>query len=111
MFEIPPEPIVGRARVLLAEDHRDLAEQLRVLLATEFDVIAVVADGFAMIDAEGDLKPDVTVADISMPGLDGLRAAIAIRRRRPEARVVFVSVHDEPALVQRAFEIGASAYV
>jgi len=111
MLEIPPKPTVGRARLLLAEDHRDLAEQLRALLAQEFDVVAVVGDGFAMIDAAEDLEPDVIVADISMPGLDGLTAATAIRRHRPDARIVFISVHDEPALVNRAYEVGALAYV
>jgi DNA-binding NarL/FixJ family response regulator len=57
------------------------------------------------------LQPDVIVTDISMPGLDGIEAAKLIRRVDPEARIVFVTVHAEPILVERGQAAGALGYV
>jgi DNA-binding NarL/FixJ family response regulator len=110
-----------RSRVLLAEDYLPVAEQLRLLLAAEFDVIATVADGFALIGAAQTLLPDAIVADIEMPGLDGITAAeqlldgsaaaVAQRGGRAAPRIVLVTVHNEPMLVKRAFDAGVSGYV
>jgi DNA-binding NarL/FixJ family response regulator len=102
---------MSRPRVLLAEDHDAVREHLRVLLQAEFDVVAAVADGCALVDAARALHPDVIVADVSMPGLSGLEAAARIIGADPEARVIFVSVHGEAATVRRALEIGALGYV
>ena len=103
---------MARARVLLAEDHTAVAERLRGLLDTEFQVIATVSDGWGMVGAARALRPDVIVADISMPGIDGIEAATKILSDDPAARVVFVTVHDDAALVQRSRDIGeASASV
>ena len=70
-------------------------EQLRELLEPEFDVVALVEDGRALVSAAARLSPDVIVADISMPGLDGIDASVLIRRSDPEARIVLVTVHSE----------------
>jgi DNA-binding NarL/FixJ family response regulator len=96
---------------VLAEDHAPVAEQLRRLLAPEFDVIATVPDGQALVGAAVDACPDVVVTDVVMPGLDGIAAAIAILARRPDTRVVLVTVHDDPELAQRGYAAGALAYV
>jgi DNA-binding NarL/FixJ family response regulator len=82
-----------------------------VLLQAEFDVVAAVADGYALVGAAQALQPDVIVADVSMPGLSGLEAATRIIGADPEARVIFVSIHGEAAMVRRALEIGALGYV
>jgi DNA-binding NarL/FixJ family response regulator len=100
-----------RARVLLAEDHADVAEQLRVLMEPEFEVVTTVADGYAMLGAARALRPDVIVADIAMPLLDGMSAAAEVLRDDPAARVVFVSVHRDAALVQQCMAVGALGYV
>jgi DNA-binding NarL/FixJ family response regulator len=63
---------MSRPRVLLADDHRIVTEGLKSLLDEEFDVVGVVEDGFAMVAAALRLMPDVIVADISMPRLNGL---------------------------------------
>jgi DNA-binding NarL/FixJ family response regulator len=97
--------------VLLADDHMETAEQLRSLLQPEFDVVAVVNDGRALVSAAARLAPDVIVTDISMPGLDGLEACTLIRRDNPAARIVLVTVHCEPVLVQGSFAAGALGYV
>jgi DNA-binding NarL/FixJ family response regulator len=98
-------------RVLLAEDHPGVAEELRQLLESEFDVVAVVGDGHALLQAADALVPDVIVTDIVMPGLEGIAATEALRARRPGARVVLVTVHEEPKIMERGFAAGALAYV
>jgi DNA-binding NarL/FixJ family response regulator len=104
-------PTVGRIRVLLAEDHKGMAEQLQALLEEDFEVVGVVDNGLALVQAEEELAPDVIVSDIAMPVMDGLTAGASILRRRPDARIVFISVLDEPSLVRRAFAAGAWGYV
>ena len=101
----------GRPRVLLAEDHPGTARALCTLLEREFDVAAVVADGHALLREVEAIRPDVVVTDISMPGLDGITATEALLARHPTSRVVLVTVHDDPALVERGYATGALAYV
>jgi DNA-binding NarL/FixJ family response regulator len=100
-----------RPRVLLAEDNADSAERLCKLLRVEFDVIALVDDGDALVDAAERLSPDVIVTDIAMPRLDGIEATILIRHHDPNARIVFVTVHAEPMLIDAGLEAGALGYV
>jgi len=100
-----------RPRVLLAEDHAATAERLRKLLRAEFDVIASVADGGALVDAAKRLLPDVIVTDIAMPGIDGIAAAVMIRRNDPNTRIVFVTVHTESMYLEAGLEAGALGYV
>jgi DNA-binding NarL/FixJ family response regulator len=102
---------VPRPSVLLADDHTPTAEQLRKLLQRHFDVVALVEDGRALVSAVARLSPDVIVADISMPALDGIDAAALILRSNPAARIVLITVHDEPILVNRALAAGALGYV
>jgi DNA-binding NarL/FixJ family response regulator len=100
-----------RPRVLLAEDHAETAARLRKLLGVEFDVVASVEDGPALVDASERLSPDAIVADIDMPGVDGIAATTLIRRRDPSARIVLVTVHGESMLVEAGLAAGALGYV
>ena len=100
-----------RLRVLIAEDHESVARQLRSLLEVECDVIDVVSDGQSLVAAVEALTPEVIVSDISMPVLDGLTAARIILERQPDARIVFVTVHDDRAMAQRALLLGVLGYV
>jgi DNA-binding NarL/FixJ family response regulator len=102
---------MDRPRVLLAEDHPRVADELCRLLEPEFDVVAVVGDGNALIREAGRACPDLVVSDIVMPGLDGIAATEALLARCPDARVVLVTVHDNVELVDRAHAVGALAYV
>jgi DNA-binding NarL/FixJ family response regulator len=99
------------ARVLLADDHPAVAKELCALLQPEFDVVATVGDGDALVAAAHALAPDVIVTDIAMPGLDGVVAASDILRRNPAARIVFVTVHDEAEIVKNGLAIGVLGYV
>jgi len=100
-----------RPRIVLAEDHAEVAEQLRALLISEFDVAAVVADGQALLRAVEADHPDVVITDIVMPGLDGIAATAKLRASHPDLPVVLVTVHDDPELVERGHAAGALGYV
>jgi len=102
---------VNRPRVALAEDHAQVAEQLRKLLTPEFDIVATVADGRALVQAVEAARPDVVVTDIMMPGLESIAATAALRARRPDARVALVTVHDDRELAERGYAAGALGYV
>jgi len=97
---------MSRPTIVLAEDHPHVAEQLQKLLSTAFDVVAVVGHGEALVKTALRLKPDIVVTDISMPGMDGIRAAQELTQQMPSLGVVFVTVHDEPALARKALAIG-----
>lgn len=102
---------MDRIRVLLAEDSTAVALQLRMLLATEFDVVGWVEDGLSLLSMARALRPDVVVTDITMPGLDGLAAAESLLSEGTVRHVVFVTVHDDPALVLRAMRNPRCGYV
>jgi DNA-binding NarL/FixJ family response regulator len=103
--------IVSRVRVLLADDHKILAEGLKSLLVPEFDLIGVVEDGRAMVEAAKALKPDVIVADITMPQLNGIEALEEVKKFNPNVRVIFLTMHRDTAYARRALEAGAVGFV
>jgi DNA-binding NarL/FixJ family response regulator len=88
-----------------------VAQALKNLLSPEFDVVDVVEDGPALIDAAARLAPDVIVTDISMPRLDGLQALGLLRKENPQVRVVFLTMHQDAALVRKVLESGGLGYV
>jgi len=100
-----------RPRVLLADDHALVAAGLSKLLESEFDLVGTVSDGRALVSAAQSDRPDVVLLDISMPNLNGLEAARQIHTAAPECKLVFVTVHSDPAYVAEAFRCGASGYV
>jgi DNA-binding NarL/FixJ family response regulator len=100
-----------RARVVLADDHPAVVRDLSAVLQPEFDVIATVDNGAALIAAVDALSPDVIVTDITMPGLDGIAAACEILRKNHMARIVFVAVHDEAEMIKKSMAIGVLGYV
>jgi DNA-binding NarL/FixJ family response regulator len=102
---------MSRARVLLADDHRVVAEGLKSILAVEFDVAGVVEDGRAMIVAAKALRPDVIVSDITMPDLNGIEALEELKKHDPNVRVIFLTMHRDVVYARRALEAGARGFV
>jgi len=100
-----------RTKVLLADDHAVVAQGLEALLKDSFDLVGVVHDGRALLDAVETLQPDVVVTDISMPLLNGLDAIRQIRARRPALKVVVLTMHNDTQMAVEAFRAGASGYV
>jgi DNA-binding NarL/FixJ family response regulator len=102
---------MSKARVLIADDHQILAEGLRGLLEPEFEVVGVAADGRGLVAAAQKLQPDVIVADVTMPSLNGIEAAAQLRDLGVKAKVVFLTMHRDVAYARRALGAGAAGYV
>jgi len=100
-----------RPRVLLADDHLLVAEALKSLLTPEFDLVGVVEDGRTLVEAAGTLRPDVIVADVTMPHLNGIDALIRLRQGGDRTPVVFLTMHRDVSFARRALDAGASGFV
>ena len=100
-----------KTRVLLADDHRIFLEGLKGLLEHEFDLVGTVGDGRALVKEAERLRPDVIVADISMPLLNGIDAVRQITKSDHRIKVVFLTMHPDVSFANLAFEVGASGYV
>lgn len=107
------EPAAGSIRVVLADDHIIVRQGLKLLIDSEPDmtVVAEAADGAAAIDRAMSLKPNVVVLDISMPGMNGLLAARALKKRAPEIAIVTLTRHTDDGYLQELLRSGVSAYV
>jgi DNA-binding NarL/FixJ family response regulator len=102
---------MSRPRVLLADDHVMLLEAFAKLLADECDVVGMVSNGHALLEAADRLRPDVAVVDIGMPLLNGIAAAARLKQIHPSIRIVFLTMNEDPDLAAEAFRSGASGYV
>ncbi len=106
-----PSVIVQHIRVLIADDHADVLDDIRDLLEPDFDVVGAVGDGQQLLKAAETLKPDVIVTDISMPELNGIEAARRIIEKYPDSKIVLLTMHSDPALIEQGFAAGALGYV
>ena len=88
-----------------------MASELRELLSADYDIVEIVQDGAALIEAARRALPNAIVSDIAMPRLNGLAAAREILAARPEARIVFVTVQDSRAVLRKALDLGVRGYV
>jgi DNA-binding NarL/FixJ family response regulator len=100
-----------RPRLLLADDHSILIEGLRRLLEPEFEIAGTSEDGRGLVRAAARIKPDVIVADITMPLLNGIEAARQILKENKRARIVFLTMHSDAAYAMEALDTGALGYV
>lgn len=100
-----------RPRILLADDHRLLAEALKSILEPEYEVIGVVADGQSLLESAEKLKPELIVLDIAMPKLNGLDATRKLKQKDPAVKIVIMTMNEDPYLVGEAFRAGASAFL
>ncbi len=102
---------MNKARVLLADDHKIVAEGLRGLLEPEFELVGIVENGRELIAKAQELGPDVIVADITMPSLNGIEAVAQLKKAGSNAKFVFLTMHQDVMYAKRAFEAGASGFV
>ena len=100
-------------RVVVVDDHPMVAEGIEAILDSYDDlcVVATLSDGQQMIDRLEELSPDVILMDLNMPGLGGLSATEMILERRPETRILILSMHDTPEYISTALSHGARGYV
>jgi DNA-binding NarL/FixJ family response regulator len=102
---------IDRPRVLLVDDNEAILKRVTATLSRVYEIVSAVRDGAAALDAVRQLRPDVVVLDISMPGMSGLDVARHLDRAESPVRVVFLTMHNEPELVETAQAAGGIGYV
>ena len=107
-----PDPS-GRLRILLADDHVVVREGLRLVIEGQKDMIVVceAGDGASAIQQAQELRPDVVIMDISMPGMNGLVATRALKQAQPDILVITLTRHTEDAYLRELLRAGAAGYV
>ena len=100
-----------RPRVFLADDHEVLLDAFRSYLESECEIVGTARDGGELLDQAPLARPDVVVVDISMPNLNGIDAAEALRKKLPGVKIIFLTVSEDPALALKAIDAGCSGYL
>lgn len=102
-----------KRRIVLVEDHTVVREGLRVLLAShpDLEVVGEAGDGREAVQCVENLRPDLVLMDLSMPGKDGMEATREIKRRFPETKILALTVHDSEEYVLVALKAGADGYI
>jgi DNA-binding NarL/FixJ family response regulator len=98
-------------RVVLADDHTIVLDGLRRILEPEVNIVGTATDGRQLVRLIEEFKPEVAVADISMPSLNGLEALRQCRAAHLRTRFIFLTANLEVGLATEAFRIGAAGYV
>lgn len=111
MSNAAPPGEMPRTRLVLADDHAGLLDEVRSLLVPDFDVVAAVSDGAGLVKAAAELRPDAVIADIRMPVLGGLEASREILKGGYCAAIVLLTTYNEPEIVARALGLGIRGYV
>lgn len=99
------------ARILLADDHALMLEGIRAVIAPHYKIVGAVADGRALMEAALRLKPELVILDVTMPKLNGIDAAIQLKKLLPETKLLFVTMHVNSAYLEAALNTGATGYV
>ncbi len=100
-----------RARIILADDHTLTLEGIRAVIEPHHEIVGMVLDGRALVDAAIRLNPDLIILDITMPLLNGVDAAVQIRKSLPRVKLLFVTMHVNPAYLEAALNAGGNGYV
>jgi len=100
-----------RTRIVLVDDHRILLDALKGLVEPEFEVIATFEDCQTMLDQAVELRPDIVVLDVGMPGMNGLSAGEHLKKLLPKSRLIFLTASQDIDTAAEAFQLGASGYV
>jgi DNA-binding NarL/FixJ family response regulator len=95
----------------MADDHALILAGMRKLLEEECEIVGMVEDGRALIEAAQKLRPDLILMDIAMPLLNGLEAARQLSKLVPESKLIFLTMHASPTYAAEAFQAGASGYL
>jgi DNA-binding NarL/FixJ family response regulator len=98
-------------RVILADDVAQVLSAVAALLKEKFEIVAMVTDGQAALDATLALAPDLVVLDISMPGMSGIEVARELKKRGNKAKIVFLTVHQDSDILTTCFAAGGLGYV
>jgi DNA-binding NarL/FixJ family response regulator len=100
-----------RIRILLADDHTLFCSLLRDLLEPEYEVVGTVSDGQELLKTALSLRPDLVVADIAMPSLNGLDAGRRLKQADPHVKLIYLTMNNNVEYARQALQAGASAFV
>ena len=100
-----------KPRVLLADDHLVFAHGLVALLRDDFELVGMARDGYELMDLATKLRPDVIVADISMPSLNGMEGVYQLRCQGVTAKLIALTQDSDPQLAAEAFRAGVSGFL
>lgn len=98
-------------RVLLADDQILVAEGVRRLLEGHCQIVGTIEEGLALIEAVGELQPDVVILEIGLPLLNGLDAGRRIKQLYPHVKLIYLTMYANATYVNEAMDIGASGYL
>ena len=103
----------GTYKILIVDDHTIMRDGLHSLIESEpgFEVVGTAADGKTAIRRAGELKPDIVMMDLTMPGTSGIDAIAHIKRQHPQIKLVALTFHKEDQYIHATLEAGADAYV
>src|SRR5215211_8141048 len=104
---------MSKIRIMLADDHTLFRQGIRTLITAENDmeVIGEASNGGEAVDKAGELRPDVVLMDIGMPGLSSFEATRQIKKQHPDTKVLFLTMYDDEDYLVEGMEVGASGYV
>jgi DNA-binding NarL/FixJ family response regulator len=100
-----------KTRLLIADNHRIMADAYKHLLEPEFEIVSTVSDGRALLDSVQEVEPDGVILEVFLPHLNGLDAADLIKSSSSSPKLIFVTANSDPKVAAEAFRRGASAYV
>jgi DNA-binding NarL/FixJ family response regulator len=100
-----------RTRVVVADDLSPVLSTVAALLRESFDVVGLVSDGRAALEATLKLEPDLVILDISMPAMSGIEVAQELKKRGNKARIVFLTVHEDADILKICHAAGGLGYV
>ena len=100
-----------RKRIVLADDHIEMLQEVRALLSGDYEIVATAEDGEQLVKKAKEFNPDLIVSDISMPEMTGFEAAAKIREMGLLTKIIFLTVQSSSAYIKKARALGASGYV
>jgi DNA-binding NarL/FixJ family response regulator len=102
---------MSKVRILLADDHPGVSDFVEALIESSHEVVGIVRDGKALVEAAARLHPDAIVTDISMPILSGIEAGRKLRESGSRAKLIYLTVHSDCDFVHACMQLGACGYV
>jgi DNA-binding NarL/FixJ family response regulator len=102
---------LGKARILLADDHTLVVEAFKKLLEPEFEVVGTVGDGRALLRLAPELQPDVVLVDLNMPLLNGLDASEQLKQLMPKVKIIVLTMNEDAEIAAETLQKWASGYL
>ena len=103
--------LTPKKRILVADDHLGMIEEVESLLKQDYDVVGNASNGLELLEAAQRLEPDVIISDISMPVMNGFEAAAKLRAAGVSAKLIFLTVQTSTPYLKKAQALGAQGYV